>query len=118
MQVLVLDEFRQRGSQIAEKVASGSGAQVVACQITNEFMTALGQGNTEKVIVDVPTWNSGRAIYTYFGVAARLETVPVVFYNAPEGFETLAGRPRHNLDRVLSASCDSEAVVEAALSKE
>jgi len=116
MQVVILDEFRQRGAQIAEGL--GSGCKVSNCQLSNDFLTQLNGAAPDKVIIDLPTWNSGRALYNYFEVSRKLETIPVVVYNAPENFETLPGRPRHNRDKVLPKPADVASVVEATLNQE
>lgn len=117
MQVLILDEFRQRGSQIAEAIGSSSG-NVVNCQLSNEFMTVLAEKVPGKILVDLPTWNSGRSIYNYFKVSRKLENIPIIFYNTPDDFDMLQGRPRHNRDKILPKPTTVESVAEATLNQE
>jgi DNA-binding NtrC family response regulator len=112
---MLLDESRKRATQITEAVGNGKHT-VVRCSSSNEFMTALGDASAaDKLLLDVDSWNNGKAIYRYFDVSRRLEDMPVIFYNAPEEFSGIADRPKHSKDHILTKPTETDAIVEAAM---
>jgi DNA-binding response OmpR family regulator len=113
MKILLMDESTKRRDMIADALEK-SKHSVVVCRNANEFMEAVSGGLPEKILLDVDTWNSGKALYHYFGVSRSLETVPVVFYNAPEDFSGIPDRSRHASDRILGRPTDVETAVSAA----
>lgn len=114
MKILLLDESRKRVAQIAEAIGNGKHT-VVSCTNSNDFMVAVTEETPDKLLLDVETWNNGKAIYGYFDVSRKLEDIPVVFYNAPEEFPGMADRPKHSKDHVLPKPSEAEAIVEAAM---
>ena len=114
MKVMLLDESRKRAAQIAEAVGNGKHT-LVSCGNSNEFMTALGETSADKLLLDVESWNNGKAIYRYFDVSRSLEDMPVVFYNAPEEFAGIPDRPKHSKDHILTKPTEADSIVEAAM---
>jgi hypothetical protein len=113
VKIVVMDESRRRAVQIAEQLQR-SKHDVTCFTMSNDFMAAIGRSPLpHRVALDMETWRNGRSIYSYFGVARKLEDVPMVFYNAPEDFVLLQDRPRHNKDEILPGPPVVEAVVEA-----
>jgi len=61
------------------------------------------------------SWNKGKAIFSRFGIAKKLETLPILFYNASMNFSILHDRPRHGKDRILFKPTEVNAIVENIL---
>jgi hypothetical protein len=112
MKVLIVDDQQKRATQLAELVRSRKVDAVVCCG-SNEFMDALQGGSARAMLLDMETWRKGRSVYGYFGVARKLVDVPVVFYNAPEGFTALPDRPRLDKDTVLPTTATVETIAES-----
>jgi hypothetical protein len=112
MKVLVLDELVNRAQQIAEQ-ARGKNIDATCCSNSNEFLVALDQGKVGAIALDIESWQKGRAIYGYFGTVRRLVDIPIVFFNAPEGFTALPDRPRLDKDAILPVATPVETVVES-----
>lgn len=111
MKVMVVDELKNRNEKICS-VLSEMNHEVVSCSTTNDFMTHI-EDAPEAVILDVDSWRRGNMIYSYFSFSKKLSSVPVVFFSAPEGFTTLAGRQRTQKDRVVHRPLDIDAIVSA-----
>lgn len=112
MKVVVLDEVRRRHPSLAEMLERERHSHVL-CRGSAEFMEEIARGLPDRVLVDVRSWGRGTSIYKYFELGRKLEEVPIVFYNAPEGFVTIAGRRRHGQDRVVSGTSEAARVAEA-----
>ena len=110
MKILILDDTRNRRSQLADALQK-KRFEVTACYSTNEFIGALEKQKYDEVLLDMDSWNRGKSIYTYFGIAKRLENLPIVFYNAAMNFSILNDRPRHGKDRILFKPTDADAVL-------
>lgn len=100
MNILVVDENRVRRLQIVDALQKKRHT-VEHCAASNDFLSALDKSKPERVVVDVPTWKKGKAIYAYFQVGKKLEKVPVLFYNSYEGFTLEGQRAPHEKDRIL-----------------
>jgi hypothetical protein len=113
MKVFVIDEMKIRNEQVVELVNQQKGTPV-SCLTTNDVMHALTDSQMPDVVLtDWESWNRGRSIYKYFGTAKRLSVVPMVVYNAPEGFMNIAGRERHEKDRVYNKPTQVDVLAEA-----
>ena len=112
MKVLVMDDSRNRGAQIADLLRKRKH-DVVCCTATNELMAAVQDAPPKALFLDVDAWRKSRAVLLYFGWARRLADTPIVFYNAPEGFTGLQERPRLERDAVLNKQATVENIVES-----
>jgi len=112
MKVLVVDDTRARAAQLVELVRA-KRHDAVGCATSTELLEALQASGTRAMLLDMATWRKGRAIYGYFGVARKLADIPIVFYNAPEGFSGLPDRARLERDAILPESATAEAIVES-----
>jgi PleD family two-component response regulator len=108
MKVVVLDESKKRTEQIVE-ILQKKRYTFVCCTQSGQFMETLQESLPDKIIIDYDAWLHGRMIYNHFNLSKRIENVPVVFYNAPENFVALNNRKRHDSDRILNKTTDSDA---------
>lgn len=111
MKVLIVDDQQKRAQQVVELVG-GKKVDAVVCTNSNELLDALKAGGVKAMVLDVETWRKGRSIYEYFGVTRKLVDMPIVFFNAPEGFTALTDRPRLDKDTVLPVGATAEQVAE------
>jgi PleD family two-component response regulator len=112
MKVVVLDESRKRRDQFAE-VLQGRGHTVTACSTSSEFMEAVQDSTPDAAALDVDSWTHGMALYKYFQFTDRLESIPVIMYNAPENYGGIAGRTRNEKDSILPGVKNAEPVADA-----
>ena len=114
MKILVLDSNR-RQIAFAGEAFSKKNIDATVCATTNEFMAALGTLNSfEAVYINAETWGRGRSIYDYFGVGQKLESKPVVLYNAGENNAQICGRRSNEGDRVLLKPTSIETAINVA----
>jgi hypothetical protein len=112
MKIIVMDESRKKNVQICELLQKKKH-KAVSCQTSTSFLEALDEGGIDRILLNVESWQRGRAMYKYFDVPARLGAIPVVFYNAPENFINITARDKNEQDRVLASPAEAEAVVES-----
>jgi hypothetical protein len=110
MRLLVLDESRERSTQLIDLLKK-SRHEVECISNTNDFIAkSTGKSVPDRILVDADSWRHGKAIYDYFGIGLRLESIPLTIYNSPEGFAGPADRPRHNADVLLPKTATIEQV--------
>ncbi len=112
MKVLVLDDGRKRIVQMQDELGK-KNIETVLCSTSNSFMDAVGTANFDSFLINVDTWEKGRAIYDYFGIGRKIEQKPVIFYNADETFTSVNNRIPNDKDQVLYKPVDIDAVVGA-----
>jgi DNA-binding NtrC family response regulator len=112
MEIVILDETRSRKKAIVDSLEKNR-YKVVQCGTSNEFMNAVSNTSPGLFLVDVESWQHGRAIYSYFQIGRKLEHVPVVLYNAPEKFSTLGDRNRLEKDRILEKPTEIDSILDA-----
>jgi hypothetical protein len=112
MKVVVLDEVKERHRRL-RAVLEARPCTPVLCQGTAEFMEEILHGSPDRIAMDVRSWGRGGPVYRYFEFGHKLEEIPIVFYNAPEGFVTIGGRRRHDRDRVVFEDDRLETLAEA-----
>ena len=113
MKAIVLGDGRGRAEPIKEAF-SKKKIDATVCRTSNDFMAALCARSFDAAYVNAGTWKKGRSIYEYFGAGSRLESTPIVFYNADETFvAAVAGRPQHENDRVFEQPTDVETVLDS-----
>ncbi|MBN1127523.1 MAG: hypothetical protein JXA71_00950 [Chitinispirillaceae bacterium] len=110
MKILLLDDTRKRRTGLVEAMQK-KHYEPVACFSTNDFMQAVEKQKVSLVLLDMDSWNKGLPIYTYFKIAKKLETLPILFYNASMNFSILHDRPRHGKDRILFKPTEVDAIV-------
>jgi DNA-binding NtrC family response regulator len=110
MKVLILDDTRNRRNQLGEALQK-KRYDVTALYGSNELIAALEKSKFDMMLLDMESWNRGKAIYGRFGIARRIESLPIVFYNAALNFTTLNDRPRHAKDRVFFKPSTVDTVV-------
>ena len=113
MKVMVMDEARKRGNHLADLLAK-SRHSVICCHGSNDFLKSLMENKIDKLLLDFTTWHNGRMIYSYFGINGRLDSIPIVFYNTPEDFPGIQGRPKHNNDKVVTRPATIDAIISSA----
>ncbi len=107
MKILVVDEYSKRRAQIVE-ILEKNGHDVEGCSTTQDFMVKIDEDTPERLVLDVPTWRNGKAIYQYFQLGKKLEKIPILFYNSYEGFSFDGTRAPHENDRILHEPTKSE----------
>jgi len=110
MKIVLLDDTRATRTQLTDALQKKK-FEVTACFSSNDFITAIDKGKCDLLLVDAESWSRGRSIYNYFGIAKKLEAIPIVFYNANPNFSVLEDRPRHAKDHILFKPTETEAVV-------
>jgi len=111
MRIVILDEKDDRREQIIKSVSQDH--TVIACKTSNDLLTALNEADADLLAIEVPSWKNGRSLYNYFQVPAKVQSVKICFYNAPELFSEIEGRIKHEDDQVLPSGSTAEQVVEA-----
>ena len=112
MKVIVLDELRKKNNQICE-LLQRKKHKVISCHSASMFLEAMEEPSVDRVLMNVDSWQLGRAIYKYFNVPVRLSSIPVIFYNAPENFVNINAREKNGSDRVLPKTAEVAAIAEA-----
>ncbi len=112
MKILILDDTRNRRNQLADALQK-KRFEITACYASNDFITIIEKNKFDMLLLDMESWNRGKSIYNYFGIARRLEKLPIVFYNAAANSSALNDRPRHAKDRFLFKPTEADAVIAA-----
>jgi DNA-binding NtrC family response regulator len=110
MKILLLDDTRKRRNQLIEAMQN-KRYEPVACYSSNDFMQAIEKHKFNLVLIDMDSWNKGLPLYSYLGIAKKLEILPILFYNASMNFSILHDRPRHGKDRILFKPTEVDAIV-------
>ena len=110
MKLLLLDDFRTRRNELIDALQKKT-YEVTACFSSNEFIVSLEREKFEMLLLDMESWNRGKSIYNQFGIAKKLENLPILFYNANMNFSMLNDRARNQKDRILFKPTEVEAIV-------
>jgi FixJ family two-component response regulator len=110
MKVIVFDDSRKRRNELVDLLRK-KRIDATALYCSNDFISAAEKNKFDVLLLDLESWNRGKSIYNRFGIARRLESLPVVFYNAPVNFSVLNERPRHPKDRILFKPTEADAIV-------
>jgi DNA-binding response OmpR family regulator len=110
MKVLVHDEAQKRASQIADALEKKRHT-VKACSGTGDFMTVIEEWRPDKIIMDVETWRKDTPMLNYFQFAKKIERIPLLFYNAEEGFSVDGFRSPAEKDRILPRPTKVEQII-------
>jgi len=109
MKVLVLDDKNKKNGKINDlfdrKQIDGQ-----LCSTSNEFLNAVESSKFDTLFINADTWCKGRAIYDYFQISKKIESKPVVFYNAEEKFAGISGRKSIDQDKIYYKPVDLETV--------
>lgn len=100
MKVVLLEENRYRRENLKEAIA-GKGNEVILCHDSGSFIEATDLNDIDMYVIDVRSWFYGEAIYKYYNIAPKLNGIPVLFFNSPEGFSTVEGRDAQPNDIIL-----------------
>ncbi len=100
MKVVLLEENRIRRNELKEAIAS-KGHDVTLCSDCNSFIAALEDADIDMFVIDVRSWFAGESIYSYYTIAPKLNGIPALFFNSPEGFSTVEGRDAQPNDIIL-----------------
>ena len=112
MNLVLLDESKKRKQQL-ETLLQERGYAVKACSGSNEFIDLIEKAKPDRVLIDFEAWKHGRAIYSYFKIAKRIEHIPITFYNAPEKFAGIPERLQNQNDKIIKRQTSVEAIVSA-----
>jgi DNA-binding response OmpR family regulator len=110
MKILLLDDTRKRRNELVNAMQK-KHYEVEACYSSNHFMQLIDKQKVNLVLLDMDSWNKGKAIFSRYGIAKKLETLPILFYNASMNFSILHDRPRHGKDRILFKPTEVGAIV-------
>ena len=110
MKIVVLDESKKRKEQIADLLEE-NGHDVLMCSASGEFMETIETRAPNKILLDIESWQHGRAIYSYFKISKRIEDIPITFYNAPENFTVFPDRNPNPEDKIYFKHTDIEEVI-------
>ena len=111
MKVVILDEIQKRSTAICEKLEA-RGHSAVACRGTGEFIDAVESESPGKILIEAESWKHGSAIYRYFSFGKRFSGIPVIVYNAPDGFAGIAERDRHDEDQQMPRAVDADTIAD------
>jgi len=112
MKIIVMDEARKKNMQICE-ILQRKKHTVVSCMNSASFLDALEESMPDRVVLNVETWQRGRAMFKYFDIPKKLGPVPIVFYNVPENFVNINLREKNEADRVIQNPAEPEAIAAA-----
>jgi DNA-binding NtrC family response regulator len=110
MKILLLDDYRTRRNGLVDALQK-KRYEVTACYSSNDFITAIDKHKFDVLLLDMESWYRGKSIYLQFGVAKKLESLPILFYNANVNFSMLNDRARHQKDRILFKPTEVDAIV-------
>jgi CheY-like chemotaxis protein len=110
MKVLVFDDGRKRRTELVDALQKKK-CDVTAHYSSNDLIAAVEKNKFDVLLLDMESWNRGKSVYERFGMARRLESQPIVFYNAALNFSILNDRPRHAKDRILFKPTGVDAIV-------
>jgi DNA-binding NtrC family response regulator len=110
MKIIILDDWRTRRNELADKLRKKRD-EVIPLYGSSEFIETVEKGKGDFLLLDLESWNRGKSIYNRFGIAKKLENIPVIFYNAHTNFSGLDARPRHSKDRILPKPTETDAVL-------
>ena len=112
MKIVVLYEHKRYRIELEEALTK-AGHTVTTCSNSNDFIEIAENLTADRLIIDVKSWFRGTAIYNYFDIAKNLAPVPALFFDAPEGFSSIEGRPAQAADIVLEKDRSIDAIVAA-----
>jgi PleD family two-component response regulator len=111
MKMIILDDTRNRRNALVNALQK-KRIDAAAFYSSNDFITAVEKNKFDLLLLDMESWNRGKAVYNYFRIAKRLlEKLPILFYNADAAFSVLNDRPRHAKDRILCKPTETETVM-------
>lgn len=110
MKIVVLEESKKRKEQIAHLLEE-KGHDVIVCSASGEFMEMIENSTPDKILLNIESWQHGRAIYSYFNFSRKLDDTPITFYNAPESFTAIPDRNPNQDDKIFTKYTDIEEVV-------
>lgn len=110
MKIIALEESKTRKEQIVNLLEE-KGHDVLVCSISGEFMEAIENSAPDKILLNVDSWQHGRAIYSYFKFSKKLDDTPIIFYNAPENFTTIPDREPNQEDKIFTKFTEIEEVL-------
>ena len=110
MKVVIFDDTRKRRSELTDTLHK-KRIEVTSFYGSNDFIDVLEKNKSDFLLLDMESWSRGKSIYNRFGIAKKLETIPIIFYNAPANFTVLNERSRHPKDRILFKQTEVAAVV-------
>jgi two-component SAPR family response regulator len=111
VKIVVLEESNKRKSKLQEMLQD-KGHEVTSCSATSEFMELLEMSEPDKIVMNVEAWQHGNAIFSYFNFVKRLETIPIVFYNASENFSNITNRTHIENDKILNSPIDIDSILQ------
>ena len=112
MKIVVLYEHKKYRVELEEALTK-AGHDVTTCSNSNDFIATTEKLSADRLIIDVKSWFRGTAIYNYFDIAQNLSAAPALFFDAPEGFSSIEGRPSQATDIVLEKERSIDAIVAA-----
>jgi DNA-binding NtrC family response regulator len=110
MKILLLDDTRKRRKELVDAMQK-KHYEVEACYSSSSFMQLIDKQKINLILIDMDSWNKGKGVYSRFGIAKKLESLPILFYNASMNFSILHDRPRHGKDRILFKPTEVDAIV-------
>jgi len=99
MKILVLDDKNKKNGKIDELFGKKK-IDGMLCSTSNKFLNAVETSKFDTLFINADTWCKGRAIYDYFEISKKIESKPVVFYNAEEKFPGISGRKSIEQDKI------------------
>ncbi len=112
MKFILVDDSRKRREQI-KTAAAKRQYKVVDCPTSNDLMTAIEVEKADLMVINSDTWKKSKSIYNYFKIGKKLESLPVILYNAEEDSYTIQDRNRSDSDKILPKPTEVETLIEA-----
>lgn len=110
MKIVVLEESNKCKEQIADFLEE-KGHDVISCSASGEFMEMIENSTPDKILLNMESWQHGRAIYTYFKFCKKLEDTPITFYNATENFTAIPDRNPNQGDKIYTKHTEIEEIL-------
>ena len=112
MKVVVLYENKRNRAELIEELKK-AGHDVITCTSSSDFLEAAERDDVERLIIDVKSWFRGTSIYNYFNITSKLTEIPALFFDAPDGFNGIDGRPELESDVILEKERSVDAILAA-----
>ncbi len=110
MKVVVLEESKIRKEEFSNLLQE-KGHDVIGCSATGEFLEALNSSSPDRILMNVEALQHSKSIFTYFDSIKDFESIPIIYYNAPENYTGLADRLNTDQDKIIVKPVEVDDIV-------
>lgn len=112
MKVVLLKEDKRTRDDYSKSIEN-AGHDVSLIANSSDFIEAVYANDADTYIVDMKAWFRGSAVYNYFDIPQKMNSVRTIFFNAPEGFKSIEKRESLPSDVVIEKDNNVELVISA-----